>query len=38
MLFDGSVQPRDGMLAPDADRPGLGLEIKRADAARFAVA
>jgi len=32
------VQPREGMLGPDLARPGLGLEIKRADAARFAVA
>ena len=37
MLFDGATVPRDGLLSPDWDRPGLGLELKRADAARFAV-
>ena len=36
MLFDGATVPRDGRLSPDWDRPGLGLELKRADAARFA--
>jgi hypothetical protein len=36
MLFDGAAEPRDGGLAPDLSRPGLGLELKRADAARFA--
>jgi L-alanine-DL-glutamate epimerase-like enolase superfamily enzyme len=37
MLFDGALAPRDGALYPDLTRPGLGLEFKRADAARFAV-
>ena len=37
MLFDGAPRPEDGMLRPDPDRPGLGLEFKHADAARFAV-
>ena len=38
MLFDGAAQPRkDGRLYPDLSRPGLGLEFKRADAARFEV-
>jgi L-alanine-DL-glutamate epimerase-like enolase superfamily enzyme len=37
MLFDGATVPRDGALFPDLDRPGLGLTLKRADAARFAV-
>jgi L-alanine-DL-glutamate epimerase-like enolase superfamily enzyme len=36
MLFDGALDPVDGCLHPDASRPGLGLEFKRADAARFA--
>jgi L-alanine-DL-glutamate epimerase-like enolase superfamily enzyme len=36
MLFDGAPVPVDGMLAPDRCRPGLGLELKVADAARFA--
>jgi L-alanine-DL-glutamate epimerase-like enolase superfamily enzyme len=37
MLFDGAPWPRSGQLAPDRSRPGLGLELKRADAARYAV-
>jgi L-alanine-DL-glutamate epimerase-like enolase superfamily enzyme len=36
MLFDGAPRPRDGCLFPDRTRPGLGLELKRADAARYA--
>jgi hypothetical protein len=37
MLFDGALAPRNGSLRPDLSRPGLGLDFKRADAARFAV-
>jgi L-alanine-DL-glutamate epimerase-like enolase superfamily enzyme len=38
MLFDGAQRPRgDGCLYPDLSRPGLGLELKRADASRFEV-
>src|SRR5262249_35556521 len=37
MLFDGAVAPVGGRLAPDLSRPGLGLEFKRADAARYEV-
>jgi L-alanine-DL-glutamate epimerase-like enolase superfamily enzyme len=37
MLFDGALQPVDGTLRPDRARPGLGIQFKRADAARFAV-
>ena len=38
MLFDGAprVQP-DGTILPDEGRPGLGLELRRRDAERFAV-
>jgi L-alanine-DL-glutamate epimerase-like enolase superfamily enzyme len=36
MLFDGAASARDGVIAPDLSRPGLGLEFKAADAARFA--
>jgi L-alanine-DL-glutamate epimerase-like enolase superfamily enzyme len=36
MLFDGAVEPRQGKLYPDLSRPGLGIELKRADAQRFA--
>ena len=37
MLFDGAILPVKGGLRPDRSRPGLGLELKRADAARFRV-
>ncbi|HJU10624.1 MAG TPA: enolase C-terminal domain-like protein [Candidatus Binataceae bacterium] len=36
MLFDGVVEPRQGKLHPDLSRPGLGIELKRAEAQRFA--
>jgi L-alanine-DL-glutamate epimerase-like enolase superfamily enzyme len=36
MLFDGVLQPQNGMLFPDRSRPGNGLEFKRSDAARYA--
>ena len=35
MLFDGAPRPERGLLRPDRDRPGLGLELRRADAARY---
>jgi L-alanine-DL-glutamate epimerase-like enolase superfamily enzyme len=35
-LFDGFVHPRNGLLAPDLSRPGIGVEFRRADARRFA--
>jgi L-alanine-DL-glutamate epimerase-like enolase superfamily enzyme len=38
MLFDGAPMARSGHIRPDGSRPGLGLTLKRADAARFAVA
>jgi L-alanine-DL-glutamate epimerase-like enolase superfamily enzyme len=37
MLFDGAPVPRDGTIAPDMSRPGLGLDFKRRDAERFRV-
>jgi L-alanine-DL-glutamate epimerase-like enolase superfamily enzyme len=37
MLFDGILEPVDGVLYPDRSRPGLGLAFKRQDAARYAV-
>ena len=37
LLFDGVVEQTDGALTPDRSRPGNGLELKRADARRFAV-
>jgi L-alanine-DL-glutamate epimerase-like enolase superfamily enzyme len=36
LLFDGVVEPKDGALEPDRSRPGHGLELKRADAERYA--
>jgi L-alanine-DL-glutamate epimerase-like enolase superfamily enzyme len=36
MLFDGVVEPVDGALGPDLERPGIGLELKRSDAERYA--
>jgi len=37
MLFDGVLEPEPGgVLRPDRSRPGLGLELKEAEAARFA--
>jgi L-alanine-DL-glutamate epimerase-like enolase superfamily enzyme len=36
MLFDGVLSPEGGVLTPDPSRPGLGIELKRADAARYA--
>jgi L-alanine-DL-glutamate epimerase-like enolase superfamily enzyme len=35
LLFDGVLEPRAGALRPDRARPGLGIELKRADAERF---
>jgi L-alanine-DL-glutamate epimerase-like enolase superfamily enzyme len=37
MFFDGALEPVDGALRPDRARPGLGVELRRGDAARFAV-
>ena len=37
MLFDGAPTPEGGSLRPDLARPGLGLEFKRRDAARYAL-
>jgi L-alanine-DL-glutamate epimerase-like enolase superfamily enzyme len=36
LLFDGVLEPVDGALEPDRSRPGNGLELKRADAERYA--
>jgi L-alanine-DL-glutamate epimerase-like enolase superfamily enzyme len=35
MLFDGALTPVGGMLTADLSRPGIGLELKRADAQRY---
>ena len=36
LLFDGVLVPEDGALRPDPTRPGLGLELKRDAAEKFA--
>jgi L-alanine-DL-glutamate epimerase-like enolase superfamily enzyme len=36
LLFDGVVEPREGALFPELERPGIGLELKRSDAERYA--
>ena len=36
MLFDGVVDPVGGALVPDLERAGNGLELKRAEAERYA--
>lgn len=38
MLFDGVLEPVNGELCPDLSRPGLGLEIKHADAEQYRIA
>lgn len=37
LMFDGAVAAHGGLLAPDLSRPGLGVELKYADARRYAV-
>lgn len=34
-LFDGAVEPADGVLRPDLTRPGLGLDFKWQDAGQY---
>ncbi len=35
MLFDGAPVPSDGVIRPDLSRPGIGLDFRRSDAARY---
>ena len=37
MLFDGAIEAVNGELRADPSRPGLGLELKKADAERYRV-
>jgi L-alanine-DL-glutamate epimerase-like enolase superfamily enzyme len=37
LLFEGTLSPQGGALEPDRSRPGLGLELKREEAARYEV-
>jgi len=36
MLFDQVLEPVNGCLYPDRSRPGLGIELKRSDAVKYA--
>jgi L-alanine-DL-glutamate epimerase-like enolase superfamily enzyme len=36
MLFDGAAVPQRGRLVPDLSRPGFGIDLKQADAQRYA--
>jgi L-alanine-DL-glutamate epimerase-like enolase superfamily enzyme len=35
LLFEGALDPQGGALAPDPDQPGLGLQLKTADAEQY---
>ena len=35
LLFDGFIEPVGGMLRPDLSRPGLGLELREEEAAKW---
>jgi L-alanine-DL-glutamate epimerase-like enolase superfamily enzyme len=35
LLFEGAVLPQGGVLRPDPERPGLGIELKTRDAERY---
>jgi len=35
LLFDGTLDPHGGALAPDPDQPGLGLQLRTTDAERY---
>ncbi len=36
MLFDGALGPEGGVLTPDPEKPGLGIELKRSEAKKYA--
>ena len=38
LLFDGCLEPVDGVLTPDPDRPGHGFTLRAADAQLYRVA
>jgi L-alanine-DL-glutamate epimerase-like enolase superfamily enzyme len=37
MLFDGALSPAGGVMTPDSGQPGLGLELRAADAEKLLV-
>jgi L-alanine-DL-glutamate epimerase-like enolase superfamily enzyme len=38
LLFDGVLEPKNGLISPDLSRPGNGLQFRRQDAEKFLVA
>ncbi|KQV07362.1 enolase C-terminal domain-like protein [Leifsonia sp. Root112D2] len=38
LFFDGTLDPGGGWVRPDSDAPGLGLQLRRADAEHYRVA
>jgi hypothetical protein len=38
ILFEGALGVENGELRPDPARPGLGIELKRSEGERFALA
>jgi len=37
LFFEGVLEPHDGMLYPDLSRPGMGVELRRADVSKYEV-
>jgi L-alanine-DL-glutamate epimerase-like enolase superfamily enzyme len=37
MFFDGFREPEQGVISPDLSRPGMGLELKEQDSAKYLV-
>jgi L-alanine-DL-glutamate epimerase-like enolase superfamily enzyme len=37
MFFDGFQQPVDGVMKPDLNRPGIGVEFKQQDAEEYKI-
>ena len=35
LFFDGALDPADGAMSPDLDRPGHGLALRAADTERY---
>lgn len=35
LLLDGALDPHGGVLTPDSGRPGLGLQLRTADAEQY---
>jgi L-alanine-DL-glutamate epimerase-like enolase superfamily enzyme len=37
LFFEGFCEPKNGIMSPDLSRPGMGLELKEQDAAKYLV-